>query len=268
MSAQPPDASPSIARSVTDGPRVALFVTCLVDLFRPSVGFAAVKLLEDAGCDVDAPLSQTCCGQPAFNGGDRATAQAIAVNVIEAFADYDYVVAPSGSCAGMIGVHYPGLFEAGTPLRARADALAAKTYELTAFLVDVLKRESIDAECRGAVAYHDSCSSLREVGVREQPRKLLAQVRGLELKELASPEACCGFGGAFCVKYTDISVAIGTRKTADIKATGAGLVLAGDLGCLLHIAGLLKREGSGIEVRHVAEVLAGDTDTPAIGEGA
>jgi L-lactate dehydrogenase complex protein LldE len=240
----------------------------LVDLFRPSVGFAAVKLLEDAGCDVDVPLMQTCCGQPAFNGGDRATAQTIAAGVIEAFADYPYVVAPSGSCAGMLGVHYPGLFEADTPMRAKADALAAKTFELTAFLADVLKVENISAEWRGAVAYHDSCSSLREVGVREQPRKLLAQISGLELKELTSPEACCGFGGTFCVKYTDISAAIAARKTADIKATGAQLLLAGDLGCLMSIAGLLKREGSKIKVRHVAEVLAGVTDAPAIGEGA
>lgn len=251
-----------------DRPVVALFVTCLVDLFRPSVGMAAVKLLEDAGCRVEVPLTQTCCGQPAYNSGDRATARAIAGQVIDAFADYPYVVVPSGSCAGMIGVHYPKLFADDPARLAGARDFASRVFELTAFLADVLKIEKLDAAHSGVAAYHDSCSSLRELGVREQPRKLLARVRGLEVKELASPEACCGFGGTFCVKYSDISAAIAARKTADIKATGAKLVLAGDLGCLLNIAGKLKREGSSIEVRHVAEVLAGLTQHPAIGESA
>src|SRR5215472_5687163 len=158
--------------------RVGLFVTCLVDLIRPSVGFAAVKLLEKAGCTVAVPR-QTCCGQPAFNSGDRASARAIAEQVIEAFAPYDYVVAPSGSCAGMLRIHYPELFHGDPNWRPRADAFAAKTFELVSFLVDVMKVERVNARFAGTVTYHDACSGLRELGIRAQPRKLLAGVEGL-----------------------------------------------------------------------------------------
>jgi L-lactate dehydrogenase complex protein LldE len=246
--------------------QVALFVTCLVDLLRPSVGFAAVKLLEDAGCRVAVPAAQTCCGQPAYNSGDRGEAQAIAKQVIAAFAGYRYVVAPSGSCAGMIKKHYPALFAADPAWAAKAKDLAARTHELTSFLTDVLNVTAVKAAWTANATYHDSCSSLRELRVREQPRQLLRSVAGLELKELDNTEACCGFGGAFCVKYPDISTATGERKCAAAAATGATLLLAGDLGCLWHLAGLLKRDGSAIAVRHVAEVLAGQTDVPAIGE--
>lgn len=246
------------------GKHIGLFVTCLVDLIRPSIGFAAVKLLEDAGCTVDVPL-QTCCGQPAFNSGDRNTARAIAEQVIQTFALYDYVVAPSGSCAGMLKTHYPELFSGDSNWRARADRFAAKTYELISFLVDVLKVERVVADFPGSVTYHDSCSGLRELGVRDQPRKLLSTVNGLRLIELADADVCCGFGGTFCVKYPDISNAIVGKKAANVTATGAHTVLAGDLGCLMNIAGKLQREGKDIEVRHVAEVLAGMTNTPAIG---
>lgn len=251
-------------------PRVALFVTCLVDLYRPSVGFAAIKLLERAGCEVEVPTSQTCCGQPAYNSGDRRTATEIARGVVDAFLPYDHVVAPSGSCAGMISHHYPGLFAADPHYRARAEALAAKTHELTAFLVDVLGvRDVGPARHDGAVAYHDSCSGLRELGVREQPRALLASVAGIELRELAEPDTCCGFGGTFCVKYPDISVRMVSDKAKDIAATGAGTLLAGDMGCLLNMAGRLSREGVPVRAYHVAEMLAGTArDTPAIGEPA
>jgi len=248
-------------------PRVALFVTCLVDLYRPSIGFAAIKLLEDAGCEVVVPQSQTCCGQPGFNSGDRKSAQEIARQVIAAFLPYDYVVAPSGSCAGMISHHYPGLFADSDPAeRGRAEALAAKTHELVSFLTDVLKVERVDASYDGSIAYHDSCSGLRELGIKAQPRRLLGTVQGLDVKELAEPEICCGFGGTFCVKYPEISTRMVSDKTRDITATGADTLLAGDLGCLLNLAGRLKREGSAIQVRHVAEVLAGMTDTAPIGD--
>lgn len=247
-------------------PRVALFVTCLVDLYRPSVGFAAVKLLEDAGCQVEVPPVQTCCGQPAYNSGDRKDAAAIAGDVIDAFAGYDYVVAPSGSCAGMIKQHYPALFADDPARHAAAHELAARTWELTAFLIDALQVKTLGARYDGAVAYHDSCSSLREMGVRDQPRTLLAKVDGAEVVDLADPESCCGFGGTFAVKYGAISGEIVRKKAGHVSATGAATLAAGDLGCLLNIAGRLKREGSPIKVRHVAEILAGMTDTPAIGE--
>ena len=247
-------------------PRVALFVTCLVDLHRPSVGFAAIKLLGQAGCDVEVPRAQTCCGQPAYNSGDRRTARDLARGVIEAFAGFDYVVVPSGSCGGMIAHHFPGLFADDPNLRARAEALAGKTFELVQFLTDVMAVDSVSAAYDGVATYHDSCSGLRELGIRDQPRALLASVRGLELRELAEPDVCCGFGGTFCVKYPDISTRMVSDKAADVVATGADTLLAGDLGCLLNIAGRLSREGHPVKVRHVAEVLAGITaDLPPIG---
>ncbi len=244
--------------------RVGLFVTCLVDLMRPSVGFAAVKLLEDAGCSVFVP-SQTCCGQPAYNSGDKATTRDIAWATMQAFGDCDYVVAPSGSCGGMLARHYPELF-ADEPERATiANAFARKCFELVSFLVDVLKVTKVSAKFEGTVAYHDSCSGLREMGVASQPRKLLATVEGLRLVELEGADVCCGFGGTFAVKYGELSDAIVTQKTAHISATGADMLLAGDLGCLMNIAGKLQRQGRTIAVRHVAEVLAGSLDAPPIG---
>src|SRR4051794_10841880 len=244
--------------------RVGLFVTCLVDLMRPSVGFAAVKLLEDAGCSVEVP-SQTCCGQPAYNTGDRATTRDLAERVIESFRGFDYVVAPSGSCAGMIKVHYPELFSDDPNWLPKVDALAAKTWELTSFLVDVLGATAVAAQFDGPVTYHDSCSGLRELGVRDQPRRLLKSVDGLELVEMADSDVCCGFGGTFAVKYGDISNAIVQEKTKAIAESGVPTVLAGDLGCLLNISGKLTREGRAVAVRHVAEVLAGMTEDPPIG---
>ena len=242
-------------------------MTCLVDLMRPSVGFAAVKLLEDAGCHVAVPAAQTCCGQPAYNSGDNADAKAIARQTIDAFEGYDYVVAPSGSCAGMLTKHYPELFEGDEVMSGRARDLARRTFELVSFLTDVRGVTSVDAAFSGSLTYHDSCSSLREVRVHDQPRKLLNSIDDVEIRELTFNEACCGFGGTFCVKYPDISNKMVSDKCVDIIATGADTLLAGDMGCLLNIAGKLKREGSPVEVRHVAEVLAGMTDTPSIGEG-
>jgi len=247
-------------------PRVGLFVTCLVDLMRPSVGFAAVKLLEDAGCTVEVPETQTCCGQPAYNSGDRKDARDVARGVVEAFQGYDYVVAPSGSCAGMIHEHYVGLFADEPQMQAKARELSGRTHELISFLVDVLGVQTVAARYDGTVTYHDSCSGLRELKIKAQPRKLLASVEGLTFKELPSAEICCGFGGTFCVKYPDISERMAQEKGQDVVATGADTLLAGDLGCLMNMAGKLQRDGSSVRVRHVAEVLAGVTDTPAIGE--
>ena len=246
--------------------RVALFVTCLVDLFRPTVGFAAVKLLEDAGCTVEVPRRQTCCGQPAYNSGDRADAEAIALQVFDAFAGYDYVVAPSGSCAGMLRVHYTELFADDSENLPRAQELAERSWELVSFLADVCGMEAVAANWQRRVTYHDACSGLRELGVKLQPRQLLASVSGLRLAELPGAEVCCGFGGTFCVKYPEISDKMVTDKAADIAGTGAEAVLSGDMGCLLNIAGKLYRQGRLVEVRHVAEVLAGMSDrVPPIG---
>ncbi|TVR96291.1 MAG: (Fe-S)-binding protein [Rhodospirillales bacterium] len=248
--------------------KVALFVTCLVDLVRPAVGMAAVKLLRDAGCEVVVPAAQTCCGQPAVNSGDRRDATMIARRVIEAFEPFSHVVVPSGSCAGTIKVHYPPLFEGDPAMARRARDLADRTYELTTFLADVLKVGAIEGRCEARAAYHDSCSGLRELGIRAQPRGLLQGIEGLELRELKGADTCCGFGGLFCVKYPDISEKMVDAKVDDILASGADTVLGGDLGCLMNIAGRLSRRGAAVNVRHVAEVLAGTVaDAPPVGAG-
>ena len=246
--------------------RVALFVTCLVDFVRPTIGFAAVKLLEAAGCTVEVPRAQTCCGQPAYNSGDRETAMAIARQVLDAFEGYDHIVAPSGSCAGMLRRHYPQVFADEPAVLPRVQQLAARSWELVSLLVDICGMQAVRARWERRVTYHDACSGLRELGVKDQPRRLLASVDGLTLRELPGAETCCGFGGMFCVKYPDISDKMVSDKQADIVKTGAEAVLAGDLGCLLNIAGKLHRHGARLEVRHVAEVLAGMTEeVPPIG---
>lgn len=251
-----------------DAPRVGLLVTCLVDLFRPSIGFAAVKLLEAAGCRVEVPANQTCCGQPAYNSGDRDDARAIARQVIDAFEPYEHIVAPSGSCAGMLRKHYPLLLAQDPNWHERAQAVAARTHELLSFLVDIRGMNRVEVEYQGTITYHDGCSGLRELNIRDQPRALLASVRGTDLRELPGAGVCCGFGGTFCIKYPDISNRMAEDKTADIVATGADTVLAGDLGCLMQIAGKLQRQGLKIKVRHVAEILAGQGGDAAIGEPA
>jgi L-lactate dehydrogenase complex protein LldE len=259
-----PGAMTSTPAPSPQGPLVGLFVTCLVDLFRPSVAFAAIKLIEAGGARVEVPRAQTCCGQPAYNSGDRQDAIAIARQVVETFERFDYVVAPSGSCAGMLRLHTPRLLAADPNFAERAVALAAKSFELTSFLVGVLGLTKVAAAYAGNVTYHDSCSSLRELHVREAPRRLLASVEGLSLVELSESEVCCGFGGFFSLKYPEISAAILDAKVHDIVGTGASTVLAGDLGCLMHIAGRLARAPAKVEARHVAEVLAGMTEEPAI----
>ena len=251
--------------AASEAPLVGLFATCLIDLFRPSIGFAAIKLLEAGGARVEVPLTQTCCGQPAFNSGDQEHAKAIARQVIDSFELFDYVVAPSGSCAGMLKLHYPALLADDANYSERAKALAAKSFELTKFLVDVLHVTGVDARFLGRVTYHDSCACLRETGSGPAARQLLSSVQWIELVELPESEVCCGFGGTFAVKYPDISTSITEAKIRNIAATGASCVVACDLGCLLQIAGRLSRDGMRVEVRHVAELLAGMTDTPGIG---
>jgi L-lactate dehydrogenase complex protein LldE len=233
-------------------PRVGLFVTCLVDLMRPQVGFAAVKLLEEAGCTVEVPPSQTCCGQPAWNSGANRHAADIARQVIDMFEGFDHVVAPSGSCAGMLRRHYPEVLADDPIYGPRARVLAAKSHELVSFLVNERK---FTRACQVKNAcYHDSCSSLREMGVKSEPRKVLGGLR-----DLKQPRICCGFGGLFSVKYPEISERMADDKIADIRSTGAGTLIGADLGCLLHLGGRMARQGDALEVRHIAEVLADKT---------
>lgn len=245
---------------------VGLFVTCLVDISRPSVGFAAVKLLEDAGCRVDVPTAQTCCGQPAYNSGDAKDTEDLARAVIRLFKNYKYVVAPSASCAGMLSKHYPELFKDDPLMQAEAMDLAGRTYELVSFLSDVMNYEPKDVSLETSLTYHDSCSGLREMQVKDQPRKLLDQVEGLTLTEAQDREACCGFGGTFCIKYSEISAEMVDQKINNLLATDADMLAAGDLGCLMNIAGRLQRRGEDMKVVHVAEILAGMADGPGIGE--
>lgn len=241
--------------------RVGLLVTCLVDLMRPSVGFAALTLLESAGCEVHVPRTQTCCGQPGWNSGERTSARALAEKLIEEFEPFDYVVAPSGSCAGMVKTHYRDLFPGEGDWLARVEALAAKTWELTDFLVSVARIETLPGDFHGALTYHDSCSGLRELGVKAQPRALLAKLPGVELREMADCETCCGFGGTFAIKFGEISAAMADAKCERIVESGADAVVLGDLGCMLNIEGRLRRRGdTRTQVLHIAEVLSGRAD--------
>jgi L-lactate dehydrogenase complex protein LldE len=238
--------------------RVGLFVTCLVDLVRPRIGFAALTLLQAAGAEVVVPESQTCCGQPGYNSGDLDAARALALKLSREFDGCDYVVTPSGSCAGMIRVHYPALFTGHTE-RAGVERLAARTYELTDFLVNVAHLVKVPGDFRGTLTYHDSCSGLRELGVKSQPRALLAMLPGATLVEMTEAETCCGFGGTFSVKFGDISTRMADNKCSRATATGAHTIAGGDLGCLLNIEGRLRRRGDErTRVQHIAEVLVSE----------
>ena len=240
--------------------RVGFFVTCLVDLMRPSIGFAALKLLEAGGAEVFVPDRQTCCGQPAYNSGDRADTIALARKVVAEFEDCDYLVAPSGSCSGMIRTHYAELFAGDSEMLARVRKLAAKTYELTDFLASVLKVDTLPGTFAGKVTYHDSCAGLREMGVKAQPRALLAKLPGVQLSEMSECETCCGFGGTFSIKFGEISARLADNKCQNIVNSGVDAVILGDLGCMLNIEGRLRRRGdTKTKVLHIAEVLAGET---------
>ncbi len=240
--------------------KVALFITCLVDLMRPEIAEATVRLLESAGCTVEVPMSQTCCGQPGFNAGDTAAARALARKFLEEFEPYDHVVMPSGSCGGMVRKHYLELLADDPDLRRRMDALVGRTWELTQFLHEVLALKALPAAYQGVVTYHDCCSGLRELGVQQQPRALMALNPAITVTEMKDARACCGFGGSFSVKYDDISAAIADEKIDRIHATGAACVAMGDLGCMLHLEGRLRRSGdTRTQVLHIAQVLAPDT---------
>ncbi len=256
MSIQP------VKSSKPKSPRVALFVTCLVDTIRPNIGFSALQLLEEAGCQVEVPSAQTCCGQPAFNSGDTRDTARLARRFIEIFEPYDYVVAPSGSCIGMVKAHYPEALADDPAWAERARRLAERCFELTSFLVDVMDYRPAGRAFPATATYHDSCSGLRELGVFAQPRKLLAAVDELEMVLLEGNDVCCGFGGTFCVKYPAISNAVVGEKAAAIERTGAQVLLGGDLGCLLNMAGKLQRQGLPVRVYHTAEVLAGKAEVP------
>jgi L-lactate dehydrogenase complex protein LldE len=241
---------------VPDRPaRVSLFVTCLVDLLYPEVGEAAVALLEHAGVRVDFPAAQTCCGQPPFNSGFHDDARRVARNMLDAFEGAEVVVSPSGSCSAMVRSYYPHLFE-GRPEESRARALADRTYELSEFLVDVLGVDRIEGSWRGPVTYHDSCHGLRELGLRGQGRKLVEGIDGVELVEMARPDMCCGFGGTFSVRLPDVATAMADDKIAQTEATGAAIMLTGDSGCLMHLAGRMSRRGSAVRPMHLATFLA------------
>jgi L-lactate dehydrogenase complex protein LldE len=245
------------------GPRVGFFVTCIVDAMRPNIGFASLRLLEAAGCRVEVPAQQTCCGQPAFNSGDDATTRRLAQQMIEAFEPYDYIVVPSGSCASMIRSHYGELFAEDPSWAARQRAVSDKTWEILSFLADVM-HYTPEAAYSGTATYHDSCSGLRDLGVHDQPRALLGHVQGLSLVPLEGDNECCGFGGTFCVKYPELSTAIVSEKAAKIRATGADTLLGGDMGCLMNMAGRLSRDGGTMRVFHTVEVLAGMADGSGI----
>jgi L-lactate dehydrogenase complex protein LldE len=237
-------------------PRVALFITCLVDQFLPHVGECVVRILRRLDVDVTFNPAQTCCGQPAFNTGYRDEARSVAKRVLDLFDDADYVVAPSGSCTSMVRVFYPELF-ADDPVRlGKCARLGERFFEFSEFLVKVLKVEDLDASFPHRVTYHDSCHLLRELGVEEAPRKLLHKVRGIDFVEMQDYQLCCGFGGTFSVKFPEVSVPMGDDKLHAATETGAEYLVAADAGCLMHLAGLIHRQGLPLKTLHLAEVLA------------
>lgn len=233
--------------------KVALFATCIVDTLKPEIGFATLRLLQAAGCDVSIP-SQSCCGQANYNGGDIQGAQALAKQWLEMFEPYEYIVIPSGSCAAMLKRHSPSLFD-DAETRARMQALAEKSYELSEFLTEIASPEFQSSSAQ-KVSYHDSCSGLRELGIKHQPRKLLSKIPSLQLKPLSNAEACCGFGGAFCVKHPEISCHLADDKIRAIDDAGVDTLLGGDWGCLMHLQGRIEARGKAIKVMHFSELLA------------
>lgn len=245
-------------------PTVGLFVTCLVDLFRPTVGVAAARLLEEAGCSVHVPPNQTCCGQPAYNSGDVKTARSMARRVMDVFENFDYTVLPSGSCAAMMKYHYSDLFKSDSSLTERTRRFSVKVFELVSFLSDIRNVKNVPGTFSGSITYHDSCAGLRKLSIKKQPRRLLQSIPGIHIIEMENAEVCCGFGGTFSIKFPEISRRISADKVRSIQATDAHMVLAGDMGCLLNISAALKRAGSNVQTRHVAEILAGMNSQPSI----
>ena len=238
--------------------KVGLFVTCLVDQMWSSIGTSTVDVLRRVGCTVEFDERQTCCGQPAFNTGYRAEARRVAQRFIELCEESkaEAIVSPSGSCTAMVH-HYPSLFTADDKWRTRAQTVAARTFELSSFLVRVLKTEDVGARFAGRVTWHDACHGLRDLNIRDEPRRLLKHVREAEFVELENADVCCGFGGTFSVKYPEISAAILEQKIDAIQTSAVDAVISGDASCLMQIGGRLSRTGSGVRVMHLAELLAG-----------
>ncbi|MGE4441613.1 MAG: (Fe-S)-binding protein [Desulfomicrobium sp.] len=243
---------------MTKPKRVTLFIQCIVDSCFPEVGEAMVKVLERQGLTLDYPPDQTCCGQPAFNAGYRDEAARLALHYLDVFEHAEAIVCPSGSCVNMVRHHYMELFAKDARLLERAKRVAAKTFEFTEFLVDVLGVTDVGATWNGEVTYHDSCHLLRGLGVKDQPRALLSRVRGLKLVEMTRSDECCGFGGTFAAKYPEISEALLETKLANIQATGTDTVVGCDMGCLMHMQGMIRRRELPVSVRHIAEILAGE----------
>ena len=235
--------------------KVSLFIPCFVDRIYPQVGVSIVKVLERLGCEVDYPEGQTCCGQPAFNSGCWNEAREVAEHALDVFADSEIIVGASGSCGAMMKVFYPELFK-GTPRYFDALKLAPKVYEFSDFLVNKLGVRDVGARFSGRVTFHDGCHGLRELGIESQPRELLRHVQGLTLVEMKEAKTCCGFGGAFAVKFPMISTAMGEVKCASILETEADYVISNDSSCLMQIAGLLQRQGKPTRCLHLAEILA------------
>jgi L-lactate dehydrogenase complex protein LldE len=238
------------------GQRVSLFVTCLCDQLFPAAGMAVVEVLERLGYTVDFPKDQTCCGQPAFNSGYRGEARTVARHFLKTFETSEFIVVPSGSCTAMIAHHFHDLFHKETETLARVDALARRTFEFSTFLTEVAKVDDVGARFEDVVTFHDGCHGLRELRIRSGPRRLLAKVRGLELREMAPADECCGFGGTFSVKFPELSGAMAGVKIEAIEKTGANTVVSLDSSCLMQIQGVLTRAGSRIRTMHLAEILA------------
>jgi L-lactate dehydrogenase complex protein LldE len=239
-----------------DKQRVSLFVTCMVDQLFPKVGMAMADVLESLGYRVDFPEEQTCCGQPAFNSGYRAEARTVARHFLDTFENCDAVVVPSGSCTAMVVHHYAELFTKEPETLERVHALENKVWEFSTFLTQAARVEDVGASFDGVVTFHDGCHALRELGVKDAPRRLLAHVRGLELREMLPAEECCGFGGTFSVKFAELSGAMAQTKIQAILRTGADTVVSLDPSCLMQIQGALSRAGSRVRTMHLAEVLA------------
>jgi L-lactate dehydrogenase complex protein LldE len=237
-------------------PRVSLFVTCIVDQWYPQTGLAMAGVLERLGCEVDFPKGQTCCGQPAFNTGYRDEARSVARYFLRVFRSADYIVAPSGSCVSMVTKHFAELFQHEPQWLKEAHSLAPRLKEFSQFVVEVLKVEDVGARFERVVTFHDSCHGLRELGIREGPRRLLSKVRGLTLREMDAAEECCGFGGTFSVKFPEVSGGMTHTKIDSILRTGAEVVVGSDMSCLMQIQGVLSRAGLPVRTMHLAEVLA------------
>ena len=236
--------------------RVSLFVTCIVDQLFPQVGMAMADVLERLGYQVDFPENQTCCGQPAFNSGYWDEARTVARHFLNTFEPSGCIVAPSGSCTAMIVHHFAELFQEEPATLARVHALEKRVWEFATFLTEAAGVEDVGARFNGVVTFHDGCHALRELGVKQAPRRLLAHVRGLELREMMPAEECCGFGGTFAVKFPELSGAMAATKIDAITRTGADTVVSLDPSCLMQIQGVLSRAGSSIRTMHLAEVLA------------